>query len=99
GRALRNAFEGNQIPVARVDPASLHILALVPKANVAGARLINNYNVPFDNSTKNYLPSFKIDHNLSAAHKLNFFYSRTWQTQPITTTEGLPTLISAGTLS
>jgi hypothetical protein len=99
GRVLRNAFVGNKIPVSSFDPVSAKILGLVPRANVAGAGLINNYNVPFDSSTKNYLPSFKIDHNLSSAHKLNFFYSRTWQTQPITTTEGLPTLISSGTLS
>jgi hypothetical protein len=99
GQVLRNTFVGNQIPVARFDPVSVKILALVPKANVAGAGLLNNYNVPFDTAAKNYLPSFKIDHNINSNHKLNFFYSRTWQTQPITTTEGLPTLISSGTLS
>jgi len=99
GKVLRDAFVGNLIPVGRFDPVSVKILGLVPKANVAGAGLVNNYNVPFDTATKNYLPSFKIDHSISPAHKLNFFYSRTWQTQPITTTEGLPTLISSGTLS
>ncbi|MEP7355389.1 MAG: TonB-dependent receptor [Acidobacteriota bacterium] len=99
GQVLRNAFVGNQIPVSSFDPVSVKILALVPKANVAGAGLLNNYNVPFDTATKNYLPSFKIDHSINPAHKLNFFYSRTWQTQPISTAEGLPTLISNGTLS
>lgn len=99
GQTLRNAFVGNQIPVARFDPVSVKVLALVPKANVTGAGLLNNYNVPFDTATKNYLPSFKLDHAINPNHKLNFFYSRTWQNQPITTTEGLPTLISAGTLS
>jgi len=99
GQTLRNAFVGNQIPVSRFDPVSAKVLALVPKANVDGAGLLNNYNVPFDTAAKNYLPSFKIDHAITPAHKLNFFYSRTWQTQPITTTEGLPTLISSGTLS
>ena len=99
GRVVRNTFVGNQIPISRFDPVSVRILNLVPKANVPGAGLINNYNVPFDTGTKNYLPSFKIDHSITPAHKLNFFYSRTWQNQPITTTEGLPTLISAGTLS
>jgi hypothetical protein len=99
GQVLRTAFLGNQIPVARFDPVSVKVLALVPKANVPGAGLLNNYNNPFDTATKNYLPSFKLDHNLNSNHKLNFFYSRTWQSQPISTTEGLPTLISNGTLS
>ncbi|MEO5923843.1 MAG: TonB-dependent receptor [Bryobacteraceae bacterium] len=99
GQVLRNAFVGNQIPVARFDPVSVKILALVPKANVATAGLLNNYNNPFDTATKNYLPSFKLDHNINSNHKLNFFYSRTWQNQPISTAEGLPTLISNGTLS
>ncbi len=99
GKVVRTAFVNNQIPVTRFDPVSVKVLNLVPKANVSGAGLLNNYNNPFDTATKNYLPSFKIDHNISPNHKLNFFYSRTWQTQPITTSEGLPTLISSGTLS
>ncbi len=98
-QVLRNAFVNNQIPVSRFDPVSVKVLALVPRPNVAGAGLINNYNNPFDTATRNYLPSFKLDHSISPAHKLNFFYSNTYQRQPITTSEGLPTLISASTIS
>src|SRR5690242_360979 len=99
GQLLRNPFSNNQIPAARFDPVAVKILALVPRANVATAGLLNNYNNPYDTATKNYLPSFKIDHSITPAHKLNFFYSKTFQRQPITTTEGLPTLISASTKS
>lgn len=99
GQVLRNRFDGNQIPLSRFDPVSSKILDLVPRANVAAAGLNMNYNVPFDTATKNYLPSFKIDHNFNSSNKINFFYSRTWQTQPITTTDGLPTLITSGTKS
>ncbi len=99
GQVLRNAFTANQIPVARFDPVSVRVLNLVPKANVAGAGLLNNYNNPYDTATKNYLPSFKIDHSINSSNKLNFFYSKTFQRQPITTGEGLPTLISNSTRS
>jgi len=98
-QVVRNAFVGNQIPVSSFDPVSVKVLNLVPKANVAGAGLINNYNNPFDTATRNYLPSFKLDHSINSSNKLNFFYSKTFQRQPITTSEGLPELISASTRS
>jgi hypothetical protein len=97
GQVLRNPFPNNQIPVARFDPVAVKVLALVPKANLPG--LIQNFSVPYETGSNNYLPSFKIDHNINAAHKLNFFYSWTGQRSPITTSEGFPSLISAGTIS
>ena len=81
GQVVRNPFDNNQIPVARFDPVSAKLLALVPKANLSG--LIQNYNNPYETATKNYLPSFKIDHNINASNKLNFFFSRTTQRSPI----------------
>jgi hypothetical protein len=97
GQVVRNPFDGNQVPVASFDPVSAKLLSLVPKANLPG--LIQNYNNPYKTATKNYLPSFKIDHNINASNKLNFFFSRTTQRSPIDTGEGFPTLISAGTNS
>jgi hypothetical protein len=99
GQVVRNAFVGNQIPVARFDPVAVKVLNLLPRANVAGAGLLNNFNNPYDTATKNYLPSFKIDHSINQNNKFNFFYSKTFQRQPITTGEGLPTLISNSTRS
>ncbi len=99
GQVLRNTFAGNQIPVSRFDPVAVKVLALVPKANVTGAPLIGNYNVPYDTGTMQFLPSFKIDHSISNSHKLNFFWSRTAQYNPITTGEGLPNQITSGTNS
>ncbi|HSP68539.1 MAG TPA: carboxypeptidase regulatory-like domain-containing protein, partial [Bryobacteraceae bacterium] len=97
GQVLRNPFTNNQIPVARFDPVSAKLLTLVPKANLPG--LIQNYNNPYATASKQYLPSFKIDHNINASNKLNFFFSRTTQRSPITTGEGFPTQISNGTIS
>lgn len=62
---VRNPFPGNVISPSRFDPVSVKVLALVPKANVTGAGLINNYLNPFDTATRNYLPSFKLDHSIS----------------------------------
>src|SRR5581483_36762 len=97
GQVLRNPFDNNQIPITRFDPVAAKVLALVPKAT--GAGLIQNYNVPYATGSNNYLPSFKIDHNFSAAHKVNFFYSWTGTRSPIDTGEGFPSLISADTIS
>jgi hypothetical protein len=97
GQLMRNPFPGNQIPVARFDPVAAKVLALVPAPTLPG--LIQNHNVPYRTGTRNYLPSFKIDHNINANHKLNFFYSWTGQRTPIETGEGFPSLISAGTVS
>jgi hypothetical protein len=97
GQVVRDPFPGNQIPVARFDPVAVKVLALVPKPTRAG--VIENHNVPYKTGSRNYLPSFKIDHNFSANHKINFFYSWTGQRSPITTSEGFPSLISAGTIS
>lgn len=97
GQLLRDPFPNNKIPVSRFDPVAMKVLALVPEPTKAG--LIQNYNVPYTTGSNNYLPSFKIDHNISANHKLSFFYSWTAQRSPITTGEGLPTLITAGTIS
>ncbi|HEV8414478.1 MAG TPA: carboxypeptidase regulatory-like domain-containing protein [Bryobacteraceae bacterium] len=97
GQVLRNPFVNNQIQPAQFDPVSAKLLTLVPKANLAG--LIQNYNNPYLTASKQYLPSFKIDHNINASNKLNFFFSRTTQRSPIDTGEGFPTLISAGTNS
>lgn len=97
GQVLRDPFVNNQIPVARFDPVAAKLLTLVPKANLAG--VFQNYNNPYATASKQYLPSFKIDHNINASNKLNFFFSRTTQRSPINTGEGFPTLISSGTIS
>jgi hypothetical protein len=97
GQVVRNPFPGNQIPIARFDPVAAKVLALVPRPTRPG--LTQNHNVPYATGSNNYLPSFKIDHNFHASHKLNFFYSWTGQRSPIDTGEGFPSLISAGTIS
>lgn len=99
GQTLRNPFVNNQIPISRFDPVSVKVLNLVPRANVAGAGLINNHSVPFDTGSKNFLPSFKIDHSINSSNKLNFFWSRTAQYNPITTGEGFTPLITNSTNS
>ncbi len=97
GQLLRNPFPNNQIPVSRFDPVAANVLSLVPNPTQSG--LIQNYNNPYATGSTNYLPSFKIDHNINSSHKLSFFYSYTAQRTQQTTAEGLPSLISAFTKS
>ena len=96
GSIVRDAFPGNLIPAARMDPVALAVQRLVPRANLSG--LVNNGNFPFRTISEQYIPSFKIDHTLSARHKLSFFWSWTHQATPIgsgsASSEGFPQPIS-----
>ena len=65
------AFPGNVIPRNRMDPVALNLLAYMPSANSAPDAAGNNFfpenNSRFDTYTSGIL---RIDHNLSANHRL-----------------------------
>jgi hypothetical protein len=75
---VRDAFAENRIPAARFDPVALKIQALVPlPAGPNAGFLVNNGLYPFSTDNRNFISSLKLDHLLSARHKLSFFLSRT----------------------
>jgi hypothetical protein len=78
GQLVRDPFPGNKIDPSRFDPVALNIQKLVPSPAGPNANLlVNNGLYPFNTDNRNYISSVKIDHNLSAKHKLSFFWSRT----------------------
>ena len=64
-------FDGNVIPRGRMDPVALNLLRYMPAANSAPDAAGNNFfpeeNSRFDTYTSGIL---RIDHNLSASHRL-----------------------------
>jgi hypothetical protein len=74
----RTAFVGNQIPASYFDNVALKVQALVPLPlgpNFQAGQLGANYQRPWPAPKTSNLPSFKIDHALSTAGRLSFFWS------------------------
>jgi hypothetical protein len=74
GSAVRDPFPGNMIPMARMDPVAAKIQGFIPLPLNSG--LVNNYPIPaYTNFRHTTIPSFKLDHNVSARIKLAGYYS------------------------
>jgi len=73
GRINRLPFTGNIIPRSLMDPVALKIQSLIP--DPTNSNLINNWSYNLTNPRDQVLPSLKLDHNLSAATKLSFYWS------------------------
>jgi hypothetical protein len=73
---VRQPFAGNLIPATRLDPVTRGLIPLYPSYNVPGREFsLNNY---FSSpSTRNDVNQYdtRIDHNLSARHRLSFRHS------------------------
>jgi len=75
GSYSRTAFANSQIPTARMDPVALKITALLPDPNVPGAGDIDNLFAGPNNDYNAYDAfAYRVDHNISAAHRLSFTY-------------------------
>ena len=94
--AVADPFPLNQIPVARFDPVSAQILALMPQATNGG--LSGNYSGTNLSQRVSKIPSVKIDHSISNNDKLSFYWSTTGTDSafsfPNGNADGLPENIS-----
>lgn len=75
GYRIRDPFPGNVVPLARFDPSSAKVLALIPRPTRGG--LVNNYNNPFPTDRKTPIPALKIDHSFGANAKISGYWSDT----------------------
>ena len=94
---IRDPFPGNIIPVSRFDPVAAKIQALIPLPTAPGN--INNFQQVYPGRTSKGIPSIKIDHNISPAAKVSFYYS-SYQAlsgiaNPAVGSDGLPPPITA----
>jgi len=92
GRIYRDVFPNNVIPTSLLDPVSLKIQALIPKAISAG--LINNFERRYNFRKIQDIPSVKVDHNFTDSTKVSVYYSLE-RTDKDNGQEGLPDPISA----
>jgi hypothetical protein len=92
GQTVRDPFPGNVIPLAEQDPVALRIQSLIPQPT--SSALVNNYLTSYANPRLTYIPSVKIDYQLSARSKVSGYWSRTATNAPNNT--ALPIPISSG---
>ena len=102
GARVRNPFPNNTIPLARMDPVSLKVQALIPDGfNRPGftTSLINNSVFPYRSQRVTPIPSIKVDQNVGANLKVSFFYDQTHTASQFSPTlgasDGLPNPITA----
>jgi hypothetical protein len=70
GRLVRDAFQGNMIPLTRINPVAVKILQIYPLPNIANQRLNNLVN-PLNKGTYNYNAELvRIDHAFSEKSKM-----------------------------
>lgn len=79
GFTVRDAFVGNRVPLAQLDPVALRVQALFPNpVGTFATSLINNYTVPaYNNFRHTTIPSIKLDHSLSSTIKISGYFGRT----------------------
>ena len=92
GRIYRDVFANNVIPQSLLDPVSLKIQALIPKASIPG--LVNNFERRYNFRKIQDIPSVKIDHNFTDSTKVSVYYGLQ-RTDKDNGQEGLPDPISA----
>jgi hypothetical protein len=92
GVRYRDPYPNNIIPLEKQDPVALKLQSYIPLPNRPG--LTNNYLPYARNARVSQIPSFKIDHYLSARLKLSGYWARTQTDTPNNTNFELP--ISSG---
>jgi hypothetical protein len=94
-QSVRDPFLNNTIPLAEQDPVALAVQKLIPLPT--SPALTNNYLTSYRNPRLTYIPSLKIDYQLSAKSKVSGYWSRTSTDTP--NNAALPVPISAATAS
>jgi hypothetical protein len=100
GRAVRDPFPGNRIPLARFDPITVKILPLIPNPvgpNFDRGLVANNFSGTYDTSRRSHIPSIKIDQVMGKG-KLSFYLQETNTSSPRSPTgaDPFPDSITAG---
>ena len=92
GQIVTNPFPGNIIPASRIDPVAAKIQALFPQPT--NSANLNNWLQSYPNPKTQYIPSVKIDQNLSDKTKVSLYYGHQ-ATSQLSAPDGLPVPITA----
>ena len=74
GRYLRDPFDNNRIPTARLDPIALKILEYYPEPNRTSRT--NNFALNGSRQNDSWRTFFRIDQSVGTRHQLFFTYGR-----------------------
>lgn len=92
GLGYATPFQGNKIPPTRFDPVAEKLISLFPAA--ANANLTADATGAVPSHRVSTIPSFKIDHSVSARDKFSFYYQDTGTasqiSSPFGSADGLP---------
>ena len=72
GNSVTTPFPNNTIPMSRISPVASKIQNFIPVPT--NGSLVNNWNQQYPNPTSVYIPSFKLDQNISDKHHVSFYY-------------------------
>ena len=98
GQIVTDPFQGNIVPLSRMDPVALKVQSLIPAATNS-VLLANNAIFPYLSQRVTTIPAFKIDHALGQNAKLSYYWSSTKTASQYSPTlgasDGLPLPITA----
>lgn len=80
GQVVRDPFPNNTIPLSEQDPVALAIQKLIPLPT--SSALVNNYLPTYSNPRLTYIPSLKMDYQISSNSKLSGYWSLTSTDSP-----------------
>jgi hypothetical protein len=80
GQVVRDAFPNNTIPLTQQDPVALAVQNMIPLPT--STALTNNYLTTYANPRLTYIPSVKVDYQLSSKSKISGYWSRTYTDTP-----------------
>jgi hypothetical protein len=97
GQIVTDPFQGNIVPLSRMDPVALKIQALIPAPT--STAFVNNGIYPYLSQRVTSIPAFKIDHSLGTNMKFSYYWSSTKTASQYSPTlgasDGLPLPITA----
>ncbi|HYK61414.1 MAG TPA: carboxypeptidase-like regulatory domain-containing protein [Bryobacteraceae bacterium] len=80
GQTVRDPFPNNSIPLTQQDPVALAVQKMIPLPT--STALTSNYLTTYANPRLTYIPSVKIDYQLSSKSKISGYWSRTYTDTP-----------------
>lgn len=81
GQRVRDPFPDNRIPLSQLDPVALKIQERIPQPNNSTG-FLNNYLTSVTNPRLTYIPSLKVDQQISPSFKVSGYWSRTHTESP-----------------
>jgi hypothetical protein len=81
GTLVRTPFQGNVIPLSRLDPVAVKVLSYIPNGNVVGNSITGLNNLANDSNSHKFTDFFpehtaRVDYNLTPTTQLFVRYSR-----------------------